>query len=403
MTTHAIFETLGLPPGSNLDQVERAFMDHVKAHIQSASDNYNDATVQNEERYLRHIYPLFFDYSVLWIKDQLVKNAREKSHPDALRMKKEARNVLASLQNDILSFAVCYMHITRFMTLVRDEIKRNNMKAVGFGHKPIKWTSETGMMLGQNKKRKMEIDALNTRYGEAITLFATIQPVQTEFEQGVTAAFSREGSEKILRGFRSSIRMSDFEKAKRALVDIATLPTKLPPESRAALLSAGRQILEFFAANTEILMGDERKLFLSAAEIKIMQDAHENESRKIRAIMLKYNLPYMEYKLEGLARLLDRLMVIGSTEGLMTLYRKLIIGMASPLSTLEELRAYESDVLGLIKHLQTSQFQDIAKIYAAAAQTVEEFRQVRNEYEADMDMHLREQGASDSSLQAAGA
>lgn len=403
MNTHAIFETLGLTPGSNLDQVERAFMDHVKAHIQSASDNYDDATVQNEERYLRHIYPLYFDYSVLWIKDQLVKNAREKSHPDALRMKKEARNVLASLQNDILSFAVCYMHITRFMTLVRDEIKRNNMKAVGFGHKSIKWTSETGMMLGQNKKRKMEIDALNARYAEAIVLFATIQPVQAEFEQGVTAAFSREASEKILRSFRSAIRMSDFEKAKRALVDIATLPTKSPPERRAALLAAGRHVLEFFAANTEILTGDERKLFLSAAEIKTMQDAHENESRKIRAIMLKYNLPYMEYKLEGLSRLLDRLMVIGSTEGLMTLYRKLITGMASPLSSLEELRGYESDVLGFIKHLQASQFQDIAKIYAAASQTVEEFRLVRNEYEADMNIHLQEQNAADSSLQAAGA
>lgn len=401
MSTHAIYGMLGLPPGSNLDQVERAFMEHVKTHIQAASDNYDDTAVQNEERYLRQIYPIFFDYSVLWIKDQLVKNAREKSHPEALRLKKEARNVLVSLQNDILSFAVCYMHITRFMTLVRDEIKRNNMKAVGFGHKPIKWTSETGMMLGQNKKRKQEIDALNARYIDAIALFATIQPVQTEFEQGVAATFSREDAEKILRSFRSSIRMSDFEKARRALADITSLPSKSPPERRAALLAAGRQVLEFFVANGEILVGDERKLFLNAAEIKIMQDAHENESRKIRAIMLKYNLPYMEYKLEGLSRLLDRLMVIGSTEGLMTLYRKLIIGMASPLRTLEELRGYESDVLGLIKHLQASQFQDIPKIYAAAAQTVEEFRIVRSEYEADMDMHLREQDSAELSLKAA--
>ena len=407
MSTHPVFEILGIPPGSGLDQVERAFMDHVKTHIQAASDNYDDDQVQKEERYLRQVYPLFFDYSVLWIKDQLVKNAREKSPPEALRLKKEARNVLTSLQNDILSFAICYMHISRFMTLVRDEIKSKNMKAVGFGHKPIKWTSETGMMLGQNKKRKMEIDALNAQYAEALTLFAGIEKIQGDFEQGVATLFSRADAEKLLRGFRASIRISDFDRAGRALAEITALPSKSTPERRAALLASGREILEFFKKNARRLVGDERKLFLNAGEIKVMQDAHDSESRKIRAIMLKYNLPYMEYKLEGLARLLDRLMVIGSTEGLMTLYRKLITGMAAPLRSMEEIRGYESEVLGLIKHLQASQFQDIPKIYAAAAQTVEEFRQVRNEYEADMDQHLREQGAADAALpersQAAGA
>lgn len=384
-----------------MDLVERAFMDHVKNHIQAASDNYDDAHVQNEERYLRKIYPLFFDYSVLWIKDQLVKNARVKSPPEALRLKKEARNVLTSLQADIISFAVCYMHIGRFMTLVRDEIKRNNMKAVGFGHKPIKWTSDTGVMLAQNKKRKAEIDALNARYQAALERFATVEGPQAEFEQGVAALFGREDAEKILRGFRASIRISDFDRAGRALAEITALPSKATPERRAGLLATGRQLLEFFKANAAGLVGDEKKLFLNAHEIKIMQDAHQAESRKIRAIMLKYNLPYMEYKLEGLGRLLDRLMVIGSTEGLMTLYRKLITGMASPLHTMEALRGYESEVLGLIKHLQASQFQEIPKIYALAAQTVEEFRQVRNEYEADMDQHLREQGDAAAAPQAA--
>lgn len=403
MSTHPVFDMIGIKAGSSLDQVERAFMDHIKTHIQAASDNYDDAHVQEEERYIRKAYALFFDYSVLWIKDQLVRNAREKSPPEALQLKKEARNILTALQNDIISFAVCYMQIARFMTLVRDEIKSKNMKAVGFGHKPIKWTSDTGVMLGQNKKRKLEIDALNARYAEALSLFATIEKTQGDFEQGIGASFAREDAEKILRSFRSSVRISDFDRAGRALAEITTLNARITPERRAALLAAGREILEFFRANAAQLVGDERKLFLNAHEIRIMLDAHQAESRKIRAIMLKYNLPYMEYKLEGLSRLLDRLMVIGSTEGLMTLYRKLITGMAAPLRTMDAIRLYEADVLGLIKHLQASQFQDIPKIYALAEQTVEEFRQVRNEYEADMDQHLREQGDDSAALEAAEA
>lgn len=393
--------TLQLGPAASLDQVERAFMDHVKARFQSVAESYDDALVQQEENYLRQVYPQFFDYAVLWAKDQLEKSRNEKSHADAANLKREARQVLSSLQGDITAFAICYMHINRFMTLVRDEIKREDMKGIGFAaSKNIKWTSDTGLMLGRNKKRKQEIDLLDQKFTAAAALLSSIAARQEAVESGIAGLFSKEDADKILRGIRAALRTGDFPRALRAVKEISKLPPKFTLDRKAAeaeqaaLEKEAKEIVDFIAGHGETLSGEDGKLFLSASEIKIILDSLSVESRKIRAFVVKYNLPYMEYKLDELGRLRDRLMVIGSPEGLMTLYRKLITGLASPLKTLEEVRAYEADVLGLIKHLQASQFRDIPKIYQAACQTVDEFRAARKEYREDLDILMAEPDAA---------
>jgi len=410
MAHHPLLDTLQLSPTTSLDQVERAFMDHVKARFQSVAESYDDSLVQQEEAYLRQIYPQFFDYTVLWVKDQLEKNRGEKNHPDAANLKREARQVLSSLQNAITAFAVCYMHINRFMTLVRDEIKREDMKGIGFvSSKNIKWTSDTGLMLGRNKKRKQEIDHLNKKFNEAIILLGPITVRQEDFENGINGLFSKDDAEKILRSIRAALRIADFGRANRAVKDIAKLPAKFTLDRKAAeaeqvaLQKKAQGIVDFFAEHAETFSGEDGKLFLNASEVKIILDSQTVERRKIRAFVVKYNLPYMAYKLDGLGRLRDRLMVIGSPEGLMTLYRKLITGLASPLKSLEEVRSYEADVLGLIKHLQASQFQDIPKIYQTACQTVDEFRAARQEYREDLDILMAEPDAAEIAEQIAKA
>jgi hypothetical protein len=406
MTQHPLLDMLALPPpasaqsgaADSFDRVERAFMDHVKTRIQTMIDSYDDEAVHQEEVYLRRIYPLFFDYALQWVKEQMDKNRGEKSHPDALGLKKEARTVLASLQNDITSFSICYMHIMRFMTLVRDAIKSDEERGIIVsGGRDIKWTSDTGLMLGRNRKRKGEIDALNLRYAQAHALFSAFGDQIGEFEASVTDLFSSEDAEKILRGLRSALRMGDFTRAGVALKQVQaitpkfTLDRKASEAAQGVLMLQGRAIIDFMAKNAPVFTGEDGKLLLNPSELKILMDAQAIEVRRIRAFVVKYNLPYMEYKLEGLGRLRDRLQVIGSMEGLMTLYRKLITGLAQPMKTLEDVRSYESDVLGLIKHLQSSQFSDIPKIYQTAAETVSEFRIARDEYSEDLKSLLADQ------------
>jgi hypothetical protein len=405
MTQHPLLDMLALPPSASqaadadsFDRVERAFMDHIKSRIQVMMESYDDATVHQEELYLRRIYPLFFDYSLQWVKEQMEKNRSEKSHADALNLKKEARTVLASLQNDITAFSICYMHIMRFMTLVRDAIKSDEERGIIVsGGKEIKWTSDTGVMLGRNKKRKSELDALSTRYAQANALFSSFGDRLGDFENAVNDLYSRDDAEKILRGVRSALRIGDFTRAGVALKQVQTTAPKFTLDRKASeaaqgvLMLQGRTLIDFMAKNAPVFTGEDGKLLLSASELKILMDAQEIEVRRIRAFVVKYNLPYMEYKLEGLARLRDRLQVIGSLEGLMTLYRKLITGLAQPMKTLEDVRAYEADVLGLIKHLQASQFADIPKIYQTAVETVSEFRAARDEYSEDLNRLLAEQ------------
>lgn len=400
MTQHPLLDLLALEPSAqpspaaetdSFDRVERAFMDHVKSKIQTMIDSYDDAETQQEELYLRRAYALFFDYALQWVKEQMEKTRTEKSHPDALDLKREARNVLASLQNDIIAFSICYMHLMRFMTLVRDAIKSDEEKGViPLGGKDIKWTSDTGLMLGRNKKRKGEIDALHARYEQAHGLFMGFGDRLADFEAALNELYSKDDAEKILRGVRASLRIGDFARARTALKQIETTAPKFTLDRRASdaaqgvLLLQGRGIIDFFDKNAPVFTGEDGKLLLGASELKILIDAQAMEIRRIRAFVVKYNLPYMEYKLDGLARLRDRLMVIGSLEGSMTLYRKLIAGLALPMKTLEEVRSYEADVLGLIKHLQASQFPDTAKIYQTALDMVAEFRAARQDYSEDL-------------------
>lgn len=406
MMDHPLIETLALSPNGpmpddgvdSFDRVERAFMDHVKSRIQTITDSYDDEAVQQEELYLRRIYPQFFDFTLQWVKDQMGKTRAEKNHPDAMALKRDARAVLSALQNDIIAYSICYMHITRFMTLVRDAIKNDESQSVLPNvAKDIKWTADTGLMLGRNKKRKAEIDALKARYVCANDLFGSFGDRLGAFEYDLNELFARDDAEKILRSLRASLRVGDFDRASAALKQIETTGAKFTLDRKASeaaqgvLLMNGRFIIKFMQTNADALTGEDGKLLLSASELKILIDAQEVEVRRIRAFVVKYNLPYMEYKLESLNRLRDRLMVIGSMEGLITLYRKLIFGLANPLRNLEDVRSYEADVLGLIKHLQASQFQDTAKIYQTAQETVSEFRHARQEYSEDLKILLSEQ------------
>jgi hypothetical protein len=103
----------------------------------------------------------------------------------------------------------------------------------------------------------------------------------------------------------------------------------------------------------------------------------------------------MEYKLGHLALLRDKLHVVGSLDSFMTLYLRLVTGMARPMKSLEDVRLYEAEVLGPIRFIQNGQAEEMPKIHAAAEKTVEEFRLVRQEYQDELEQLLGEADAAD--------
>ena len=379
------------PDGADFDDVGRNFIDHVKAHVQKGADSYDDEAVRQEEEYLRALFPKFFEFTVYWIRDEIARNKDTRNHADAVKLKNEAKGVLRVLQDNIITFTIVSMALNRFMVLVRDEIKKSDAKSINYADKKkIKWTGDTGVMLSRNKKRKVEIDALLAGYENALPVVEIAEKEFKSFHDGLSALFSREDAEKIFGAVRSSLRVGNFTRARGVIRDMAkisprfTIDKKTTEENIAALDKTAETMIARLEANAENLRSEDQKLFLGLSELRLIQDSLKMELRKIRAYIVKYNLPYMEYKLDQLAMLRDKLLVVGSLDSLMTLYLRLVSGMARPMAKLEDVRLYEAEILGPIKFMQGGQFEEIQKIHEAAVKTVEEFRRVRQEYQEEL-------------------
>jgi hypothetical protein len=272
------------------------------------------------------------------------------------------------------------MHLNRFMTLVRDEIKENNIKAVGVvAEKSIKWTSDTGIVLGKQKKRKRIIDDFLARFDRAQSVFDEGEHALARFRSSALSGLNKADAERVETSLRAALRTGDFARADKLLTTLSG-----PMKTEAA------RLISLYRDNADYLAGEDGKLFLSLSEMTMIRNSMEQELRKIRGYLVKYNLPYMEYKLDALVRYKDKLLVIGSLDGLMTLYRRLIGGMARPLTTHDEMRIFSGEVLERINYLLAHQFSEVPKIEAEAIRVVDEFRQARLEYESNLKTLLQE-------------
>ena len=89
--------------------------------------------------------------------------------------------------------------------------------------------------------------------------------------------------------------------------------------------------METTEKNQALLTSEETRIFLKPIETDLAYNADIRELQKIKGFLAKYHLPYMQYKLDTLSHLKDKLLVINSLESLMTLYKRLIMGIAFPL------------------------------------------------------------------------
>lgn len=395
---------LGFPPdGADFGDIGRGFIDHVKTHVQKGADSYDDEAIKQEEDYLCTLFPRFFDFTVYWIRDEIARNKDARNHPDATALKNEAKGVLRTLQDNIITFTIVSMRINRFMILVRDEIKKSNIKSINYSsNKKIKWTNDTGVMLGRNKKRKIEIDALLAKYETAMPVVQSADRELKAFHEGAASIFSHDDAEKVYSAVRSALRVANFDRARGALREMGKMPPRFTVDRGAAdekikaLAKTAEKFILLLEKNAENLVSEDGKLFLGISELRLIQDSLGMEARKIRAYIVKYNLPYMEYKLDQLSLLRDKLLVVGSLDSLMTLYLRLVGGMAGTMTRLEDVRLYEAEVLGPIRFMQGGQFAEIPRIMTAAEKTVEEFRRVRQEYQDELSALSQDAGIEDA-------
>lgn len=376
MSVHPFLELLGFDKPADIDSVERRFLDVVKDHLQNVSTSYDEAEVKAQEAWLRDIHNRFFQYALEWV---LEESRQYKAQPstEALKLKKQAREVMGDLQNHMVEFACCYMHLNRYVTLLRDEMRREEER-LGAANKDTKWTSDTGTMVARYNVQKRHITDAAARMKKASPLLVALDDSVNDMRLVLTRLHGADKTELLQRSLIAALRTKDFTRARKALKDIVET-AKVPADVR-ALDQQGQSIIATCEQYQALFVSDEDRLFLKPAETEQAYNAYMRELAKIKAILGKYYRPYMQYKIEILFHLKDKLLVIGSIEGQTILYRRLLTGFAKPLGDMKDLRSYESDVLDKITYLLNGRFQEVPVILERARETVSEFRSGADEF-----------------------
>ncbi len=394
MEIDKFLQELSLPVNANIDAVEPAFVDKLKERLQQVADSYSETGLKDEEKWLRGFVAAYFDFVMRWVGKESVKYREVKEFDTAPALKQQAKAVITELQNYIVEFVSCYMHIGRFMTLLRDEIKKEEIKVSGAGR--IKWTADAGVVIARYRKEKKQLLDRMERMSKARIELEKIDEDFSIVRGSIMTLFGKDKAEPYNRRFVSSLRVSDFKKAQNAIKEIDEarkkfgLDQKTAKQAMDSLHASAKRIMASIEHNHDLLFSEEGKVFLRPVETDMAYNSDVKELQKIKGFLAKYHLPYMQYKLDMLGHLKDKLLVLNTLESLMTLYKRLILGIALPLKDIKATRLYESEILNHVKYLLTGHFTELPKILQRAEETVDEFRQSRIELEEFEKLDLQE-------------
>ncbi len=396
MSIEKFLQELDLPVNADIDQVESVFIARLKERLQHIVDNYNEADLQAEDKMLRGLLTLYFAYTEDWVGKEKSKYGDTRQFDTAPKIKKEAEPVVRELQDYMKEFTTCYMQLNRFMTLLREEIGAEEIRLAKLAAQKIKWTADSGIVIARHRKEKKRLLARMDRISEARPL---LQQIETDLETVKSAAltlFGKAKADPYLRSLTSGARTANIQKAQNVLQEMAAakkrfgLDQKTAQQNTAAITAAGTRLIETVQKNEALLLSDDKKLFLRPVEADMAYNADIRELQKIKAFLAKYHLPYMEYKLNALQHLKDKLLVINTLDSLFTLYKRLVMGIARPLKDIKAVRFYESEIVNHSKYLLSGHFTELPKILQRAEETVEEFRASRRELEEFDELRLEE-------------
>lgn len=385
MENHPFLIFLGFKDKSpDIDHVERAFLDKVKERIQQVQDCYDEAEIKDTEKWLHNVHRKFFEYSLQWMARYAKTQKKTASHPDAPHLKKEARDVLGDLQKGIIEFASCYMCLNRYMTIIRDEIKKEESRGYYHAIKGTKWTSDAGTLISRYKKRKCEIRMMAERFERVRDILKTVD--MNSLRKNLITLFGAEKGETLQRHLISALRVGNFKKAAAVLTEIKDSKRRFGVDKKTGELMVKQTLgqisllIQVVSEHEQDLKAEDGKLYLRVEELNVILNTNEKETAKMNEFLAKYHLPYMQYKLDQIQHLRDKLMVFGSLESLLTLHKKLISGIVSPLPDIKTLRQFENEALERVRYLLEGHFQDVQKIRGWADEAVAEFRENRADF-----------------------
>lgn len=404
MTGNPFLNALGFEEyDPDFDHVERRFLAAVKGRIQAIQKSYDPAEVKASEKWLRDFHAEFFQYSLQWANQQLQKDKDVPNHPAAPRLKKEARGTLTQLQTSIIEFAVCYMHLDRYLTILRDEIREEESRIALYAPVNAKWTPDVGEVIMRYKKNRRLLRQRLRQFDMAQQPLEQLSGNLDLLRDKVTGLFGNERSTALMRSFIASLRVADFTKSKRVLGEIEQTRKKFVVDQKKAeadlkdILSLGNEIISFVQEKRDLLSSRDVKLFLRPEETMVIRKTTQDEVDMMNGFLAKYHLPYIQGKLEVILHLREKLLIVGSLESLLTLYKHLINGIARPMSDERTIREYEIKTLERVRFLLAGQFAELPNIIERAEKVVHEFRESREDFkeiESDLEKARQREEAS---------
>ncbi|NCC22770.1 MAG: hypothetical protein EOM26_09965 [Alphaproteobacteria bacterium] len=382
MTGPSVFSLLSVPADTVLPDLEQAFLDRVRNVVQSVAETYNESSVEKEERELTVLFGAYYAH----IRSSFPSGAAASSDsPEAMKLRTAACGMIGELEKSIFAFALCYMQINRYMTLVRDTIRREE-RFLNVGGRKIEWTSDMDFMMRRYKKDRCRIEENNVRLAKA---YLVLERGAVHFRAMDDALRQLAGGDRevLVRSLSSALRTANRAKTQKALRAIAGYKRKFAlagktDASKQAAVKAAEKYIELVFENEEALTDHEGRLFLHPLEVRNALASNDAELARIRKYLSKYQLPYMQGKLDTLGRLKDKLLIIGTLDSLMQLYLRLVGGLGEPLADLGSQRAFESQVENA-QYLLRSRFDEVGVIRSRADKTVAEFTRAVAEFETE--------------------
>ncbi len=379
MSQATIYETLSIPGGASLSDLENALSKNIQAKIQYSGHNEQTAFDNAKKEVQSLLNDLFASTNALIT----AYNGKPKSvaePQEIVKLREQSMSMLEDIQNNLIQYTICMLQANFHVSNIEEEIKKEEalIKSVSASRK-VEWTSDIDLSLRKRKKRKRIIDKQDERLGKGLVALEAAYRSYQDFSDALDEIATGDDRERLSRGYTSALRLSKFPKAEKAVREVQTYKKKFsfknaPEQTRRKASSAGQQYIQAIMKNQRDIVNDEGKLYIFPQEIRAALDANVQEVINIKKYIAKYHLPYMRGKLASLNRMRGKLEAMVTLERFICLYFALVRGLSEMMVNFQDIREYESNTVERAQYLVENQFAAIPVISEDIEKLIEIFK-----------------------------
>ncbi len=258
MSLHPFLELLGFDKPAAFDTVERRFLDVVGERLQKPLANFSAEQAASEEAWLRDIYHRYFAFA---LEEVLEESSKHKAPPsqEAQQLRKTGRELLTGMHKGMLDYAVCDLCLQHYTAQIREQVRAEEARLGVSGTDFAKWSPDNAAMLPKLMSQKKQMLETAQRWQDALPLLAALDRELQNLRTTLEKAAGPERAEAAMRSFSAALRMKDFERAHKALAEIAEAGKKTGQTDM--LQKTGENIIALCEQKQDLFASEENRLY----------------------------------------------------------------------------------------------------------------------------------------------